>query len=277
MNNDSCTVGKEKVIMKALKKIVVFLMVAMMTMAFCACGDSGSSESADNSPITEDEIAELYTSPDSFTGRTIELTGIVADIEKDGGDLYLQVYQDIKNYEHNTVIVYPDADVKPKNDDFVRVQGTVDGSFSGENFFGADIETPQITAEKVEIIDAMEAFPATKTVEVNQTVEKGAYKATVTKADFTQDETRIYLTIENGSSETFDNYPDQGVIVQGGKQYESEWNEYYPEPSTELKAGVTSESVVAFPKVEESDFTFSFEGYDSEYNDLEFSFDITVE
>lgn len=263
--------------MKALRKTIVFFMVAMMTIAFCACGDSGSNESADNSPITSDEISALYTDADNFTGRTFEFTGTVLDVEKDGGDLYLQVYQDIKNYENNTVVVYPDADVNPKIDDFVRVKGTVDGTFSGENALGGDIEAPQITAEKVEIIDAMEAFPATKTIEVNQTVEKGSYKATITKVDFTQDETRIYLTVENGSSATFDNYPDQGVIVQGGKQYESEWNEYYPEPSTELKAGVTSKCVIAFPKVEEADFTYSFEGYDDDYDELEFSFNITVE
>lgn len=263
--------------MKALRKAIVFFMVSMMAIAFCACGDSGSSESADSSPITEDEIAELYTSPDSFTGRTFEFTGMVLDVEKDGGDLYLQVYQDIKNYEKNTVVVYPDADISPKTDDFVRVKGTVDGTFSGENALGGDVEAPQVTAEKVEVIDAMEAFPATKTVEVNQSVEKGSYKATVTKVDFTQDETRVYITVENGSSATFDNYPDQGVIVQDGKQYEAEWNEYYPEPSTELKAGATSESVIAFSKVEEADFTYSFEGWDSDYNELEFSFDIAVE
>ncbi|MCR5034344.1 MAG: hypothetical protein K6B42_02865 [Clostridia bacterium] len=263
--------------MKALRKTVVFLMVALMVVAFCACGDSGSSESADSSPITEDEIAALYTDADSFTGRTFEFPGRVLDVEKDGGDLYLQVYQDITNYENNTVVVYPDADVNPKMDDFVRVKGTVEGTFSGENALGGDVEAPQITAEKVEIIDAMEAFPATKTVEVNQTVEKGSYQATVTKVDFTKDETRIYLTVKNGSSASFDNNPDMGVIVQNGKQYEAEWNEYYPEPSTELKAGASSESVIAFPKVEESDFTFSFEGYDADYNDLEFSFDITVE
>ena len=38
----------------------------------------------------------------------------------------------------------------------------------------------------------------------------------------------------------------------------------------------TSESVIAFPKVEESDFTYSFEGYDSDYNELEFTFDVAV-
>ena len=264
-----------------MKKLLIVLTTCLcMVFCFTACGGDGGSteESADNSPITEDEIAELYTSPDNFKGRTFEFPGKVLDVEKDGSDLYLQVYQDIENYENNTIVVYKDADVSVKADDFVRVTGTIDGVFSGENALGGEIEAPQMTASKVEKIDAMEAFPATKTVEVDQTVTKGSYEATVSKVDFTDKETRIYLTVKNNSSAEFDNYPDQGVIVQDGKQYESEWNEYYPEPSTELKAGVTSESVIAFKKVEEADFTYSFDGYDDEnYDDVTFEFEIKVE
>ena len=74
-----------------------------------------------------------------------------------------------------------------------------------------------------------------------------------------------------------DNYPDQGVIVQDGKQYEAQWSEFYPEPKTELKGGVTSESIITFEKIEEADFTYSFDGWDNDYNELEFSFDIKVE
>lgn len=263
-----------------MKKLLIVLTTCLcMVFCFTACGGDGGSteESADNSPITEDEIAELYTSPDNFKGRTFEFPGKVLDVEKDGSDLYLQVYQDIENYENNTIVVYKDADVSVKADDFVRVTGTIDGVFSGENALGGEIEAPQMTASKVEKIDAMEAFPATKTVEVDQTVTKGSYEATVSKVDFTDKETRIYLTVKNNSSAEFDNYPDQGVIVQDGKQYESEWNEYYPEPSTELKAGVTSESVIAFKKVEEADFTYSFEGYSDDYDEVSFEFEIKVE
>lgn len=264
--------------MKGLKLFIALFMAAAMAFAFCACGGEESSESADTSPITDEEIDALYTDADSFKGRTYEFTGQAFDVEKDGSDLYLQVYQDIKNYENNTIIVFPDADVKVKADDFVRVTGTVDGVFSGENAFGGAVEAPQITASKVEVIDAVEAFPATKTVEVDKTIEKGNFKATVSKVDFTKDETRIYLKVENNSSSDFDNYPDQGVIVQNGTQYEAQYSDYYPEPSTELKAGASSESIIAFDKVDEADFTYSFEGYDDDsYEDVEFSFDISVE
>lgn len=258
------------------KTILAILLGIMMIFTFTACGGEGTSD-ADMSPITADEIDELYTSPDNFVGRTFEFTGSVLDVEKDGSDLYIQVYYDILNYEKNTIVVYPEADVSLKVDDFVKVKGTVDGTFSGENYLGGDIEAPQVTAKKVKKIEAMEAFPATKTVEVNQTVEKGDYVATVSKVDFTNSETRIYVKVENNSSDVFDNYPDQGVIVQNGKQYEAEWNEYYPEPSCELRAGASSESVIAFKLVDEAPFEFSFTGYDEyTYDELEFVFNIDV-
>ena len=245
-----------------------------MAFSFSACGGDSSNENGD--AIGNEEIAELYTTPDNFKGRSYEFTGMVLDFERDGDECYIQVYQDIKNYENNTVVTYTDSELSLKENDFIIVKGTVEGAFSGENYFGSDIEVPQVTATKVKKIDATEAFPAEKTIDVNKTVEKGSYKVTVSKVDFTADETRIYLAVTNNSSSIFDNYPDQGVIVQNGKQYEADWNEYYPEPSTELKSGATSESVIVFERVDETDFTYSFEGWDTNYDEIEFSFDISI-
>ena len=256
--------------MKRQRRLLAAVMAIGMMLALCACGE------VDSSPVTDDEITSLYTSPGDFKGRTYEFTGQVLDVEKDGSDLYLQVYHDIKNYEENTIVVYPDADVDLKSDDYVKVSGTIDGEFSGENVLGTEVTAPQITATSVEKITAVEAFPAIKTVEVDKTIEKGKYKATASKVDFTKDETRIYLKVENNSKSDFDNYPDQGVIVQNGKQYEQDWNGYYPEPSTELKPGASSESVISFKKIDESDFTYSFQGNDSDYNEVDFTFKIKV-
>lgn len=255
------------------KNILVIMLGIIMIFTFAACGSGNT----DTSPVKDSEINALYTDPDNFKGRTFEFTGSVLDVEKDGNDLYIQVYYDISNYEKNTVVIWPDADISLKTDDFIKVKGTVDGKFEGENYFGGDIEVPMITANKVKKIDAMEAFPAKKTIEVGKTIKKGDYTATVSKVDYTKDETRIYLKVENNSKKTFDNYPNQGVIVQNGKQYEPLWNEYYPEPSTELRAGANSESVIAFEKIDDAPFKFSFTGYDEEtYDEIEFEFNIDV-
>ena len=87
---------------------------------------------------------------------------------------------------------------------------------------------------------------------------------------------RIYLNVKNNSSKDFDNYPNNGKVIQDGKQYEAEVVSIYPSPSMSIKPGASSESVIVFKGVKQSDFKYTFGGYDSEYNDVEFSFDIKV-
>lgn len=253
------------------KKLLAVMSALAIVMCFTACGET------DTSQITKDEMDEFYSDPDSFTGRTIELTGQISDVEKDGTTVYLQMYHDIENYDENTVIIYEnDKKTKFKDDEYIKVEGSVDGEFKGENILGGEVTAPQITADKVEKISVIDAFPASKTVEVDKTITKGKYSVTLEKVDWTDDETRVYLTVKNDGSSTFESYPDQGVIVQDSKQYEINDKYRYDSPSSEIKAGATSEGVVAFDKIDKSDFTYSFEGYDNDYNELEFKFDVTV-
>lgn len=252
--------------------LLVAIIVLVFAVMLSACGAS----EVDNSLITDEEIAKLYSEPDSFKGRTIEMTGMVLSSETDGDTVYLQVYRDIKNYEENTVVYMKDPGDTFKDDDFVKIVGTVDGKFTGENAFGVELEIPMVAASEITKVDVVDAFPAVASYDVNQTIEKGDYKATVTKVDFTADETRIYLTVENNSGDNFDNYPDQGVIVQNGSQYEEEWNSYYPSPSTELRAGVSYSCIISFKLIDQSDFNYTFSGYNSDYDEIEFSFDIPI-
>lgn len=254
-----------------MKKVVAVICMLTVMSVLGACGEK------DTSLIKEGEIAELYTNPDDFKDRTYEFTGQVLQVEKDGDTLYIQAFRDIKNYDDNTIVVYDDKDLSLSNDDYIKVKGTVVGNFKGENAFGAEITAPQIQATSVEKISAAEAITAEKTIDVNQTVTKGAYNATVTKVDFTKDETRIYLTIKNDSGATFDVYADQGKIVQNGKQYDADYSGLYEMISTEIKSGASAEGIIAFPKVEENTFTYSFTGYDAEFNELNFEFQITVQ
>ena len=51
------------------KTILAFLLGIMMVFTFTASGGEEASD-VDTSPITGDEIDELYTSPNNFIGRT---------------------------------------------------------------------------------------------------------------------------------------------------------------------------------------------------------------
>lgn len=250
--------------------------IGLIVVVLILIGIFGGSGKTDTSLIPEKEMDYLYANPDDYEGRTVQLTGQVFNTEKEGDSTLIQLDRDVENNNQDTVVISDDPDLKVSDDDYIRVEGSVDGEFSGENMLGGEISCPQISATKIEKISATEAIPAEKTVKVNKTITRGNYKATVKKVDFTGQNVRIYLNVKNNSSEDFDNYPDQGKVIQGGKQYEAECDFNYPDPSTSIKSGASSASVIVFKGVKQSAFKYTFGGYDSEYNDVEFSFDIKV-
>lgn len=161
------------------------------------------------------------------------------------------------------------------NDEYIKVSGTISGEFKGENSFGGDVKSLQIEAKNVKKISAIEAFPAEKTVKVNQTVEKGGCSATIEKADYTKDETRIYISLKNSNSSDFTVYPDQGAIIQDGNQLEANYNDYDKNSSLEINSGATTSGIITFKRIDyKKSFSYSFKGYDSEFNELEFKFEI---
>lgn len=249
------------------------LIVAVLV---CICIIFGLVGTSDTSPIPAEEIDYLYAEPDDYSGRTVQLTGRVFNIEKDGDTTIIQLYHDVENYDQDTIVLSYDQDVKVKENEYIRVDGSVDGEFNGENVMGGEIACPQISATKIEQIDVTEAIPAEKTVKVNKTITRGKYKATVEKVDFTGQNARIYLNVKNNSSEDFSNYPIDGKLIQNGKQYEVEYNGDYTYPSTSVKPGAYSDSVIVFKGVEQSNFKYTFIGYDTNFDEVEFKFNIEV-
>lgn len=250
--------------------------IGLIVVVLILIGIFGGFGKTDTSLIPEKEMDYLYANPDDYEGRTVQLTGQVFNTKKEGDSTLIQLDRNVENNNQDTVVISDDPDLKVSDGDYIRVEGSVDGEFSGENMLGGEISCPQISATKIEKISATEAIPAEKTVKVNKTITRGNYKATVKKVDFTGQNVRIYLNVKNNSSEDFENYPDQGKVIQGGKQYEAECDFNYPDPSTSIKPGASSASVIVFKGVKQSDFKYTFGGYDSEYNDVEFSFDIKV-
>ena len=252
------------------RKIMIVLMALMAVTCLMGCGSS------DTSKIKDSEIDELYTSPSDFKGRAFDFTAKVLQVEKDGDMLYIQAFYDKKNYDKNTVITYDKTSLSVKEDDYIKVEGIVKGDFKGENAFGGDVTAPLITAKSVKKIAAADAYPANKTVKVGTSITKGGCTATISKVDYTDDGTRVYLTIKNSGSGVFTTYTDQTVVVQDGKQYEANYNDEYEQMSTDIKSGASTEGIVCFDKLDKKEFTVSFTGYDADYNEYTFDFSINV-
>ncbi|MBK5253997.1 MAG: hypothetical protein JJE03_06035 [Peptostreptococcaceae bacterium] len=264
-----------------MKKIIAFLLVMTIGLVLYGCGDDSALEEPSNtSPIQDTETTALYTSPDDFNGRTFEFSALVFEISEDPDSdmVALQAWYDIENYDKPTIIYYDNtSSLDFKQDDFIKVSGTIDGELEGDNAFGGTISAPTVDATSVAIISAADAFPATKTISVDETIEQYGCSLTVSKVDFTKTETRVFIKAENASSGEMSIYSNMGVLIQNGKQYETDYNSYYPEVSSDIKSGAYSEGVVTFPLVNMENFTISFEGYDDDYNDLNYEYTITLD
>ena len=253
-----------------IKKIFAIMLVLTLAFSMVSCGKK------DTSKIEKSEIGDLYASPGDFEDRTFEFTAKAFNIEKDEDGLYIQAFYDIENSDKNTIIYYEDSKLSVTDEDFIKVKGTVGKEFKGENLMGGEVVAPTVIASSLEVIAPIEAFPANKTIEVNETIKKGGFEATLKKVDFTDSEARIYLSIKNTAKEELSIYADQAVIVQDGKQYENNYNYNYDDMSSDIKAGASTEGVVAFDKIKEEDFIISFHGYNTNYDEVEFEYNVKV-
>ena len=231
-------------------------------------------------PMKGDEIKGLYTTPENFKNHYVELTGVVSAAPKYTDDsICVQMMSDIKNYANNTVVYIDDKDFKVKQNDYLHIVGLVGDSVAGQNAFGGNVSAPIITAKEYEIYSYKDAItPTLKTVEVNQTQSQLGYSVTVQKIEYAENETRAYLKVDNNGSDKFNVYSFNAKITQNGKQYEEQdnWEADYPKVQTDLLVGNSSEGVMVFPAIKESEFTLIIEGNSNNYQEkLEpYTFDI---
>ncbi len=234
------------------------------------------------SSLTPDELKALYSDPQSMKGTEVVLTGVVfTQPEQDETTTYFQMFADIENYEYNTIVAIDDLNLEVAEDDYVRVTGVVGDTFEGENIMGDALTAPIIVATQVEVVSYIDAAsPTLLTVEPQQTVSQLGYDVTVTKVEFAQNETRVYVTVANNGSANFSLYDFYSLLIQNGKQYEQEYHysAEYPEVQTDLRPGVTTEGIITFPAVAQESFELVFEGSSDNYEEEfeEYRFEITV-
>jgi hypothetical protein len=188
--------------------------------------------------------------------------------ERDEDGTYFQMYVDPKNSEWNTVVASSDPNLQVSEGDYVRIKGKVVGKYEGENAFGASLTLPWVAADSVEVVDAAAAAsPAIETLPPQEGTKAGI-TMTVEKVEFADDETRVFLAVENGSSAQFDFFSSSGKAVQEGQQYDSTFSGAdYPELSSEVVPGAHTSGVMVFPAMSpDAGLDLHLEGYSSDSN-----------
>lgn len=208
-----------------------------------------SAETASTELFTADNWAVLDSDPGSHKGAAVDIVGkVFLTPERDSKGTYWQMWADPRDSEWNTVVYYPDPNLRIKDQDYVHVVGVVKDAFKGENAFSGTITAPAIIASTVQVVDATAAAPkAVRTVAVNLTQKQHGLSVTVDKVEFAEEETRVYITVENGSSDKASFYSFNAKAVQGTAQYEpNSWGGEYPEVQSDILPGITTSGIVVF-------------------------------
>lgn len=265
-----------------MKKILSTITCLLLVFLLTSCGGS------DGAPkekvfIKEDQISDLYSSPEDFKGKYVELTGRVFTNPETKDDMVaLQMWQDPEHSENNTIVIASKELVGDiESDDYIKLTGYVEDEFVGENMMGQEITAPQIVAEKLEKSTYKDIMsPTKKTIDVNKTFESNGVNVTLSKVELADNETRVYLSIDNQSNYKYSFYSFNSKIIQNKKQYteESNFEAGYDEIESDIASGVKEDGIICFKAIENSNFEFICEGQSENYelDGDSFTFEVNV-
>ena len=241
-----------------MKKFLSTAACLMLAFLLTGCGESGGAPK-EKIFLEKDQISDLYTSPKDFKGKYVELTGrVFTNPETQDDMVFLQMWQDPKNADHNTIIVASKeiaGDIE--SEDYIKLTGYIEDEFKGENMMGGEIIAPQILAEKIEKSSYIDVIsPTNKAIEVNKTIEKNGVKVTLSKVELADNETRIYLSIDNQSEYSYIFYSFSNKIIQNKKQFKekSNFEADYEEIESDIPSGVKEEGIICFEPIKNNTF-----------------------
>lgn len=196
--------------------------------------------------------ALLASKPEAFKGASVDVVGkVFGTVEKDVEGIYWQMWADPKTNEFNTAVAYADPNFALKSDDYVHVIGKVTGSFKGKNAFGGEVTAVSLAATRATVVDAVAAAsPAKRTATLNTSQSQHRLVLILEKVEFADDETRVFLTVNNGSPDKASFYSFNAKAQQGSSQYDAESLSDYPDVQSELLPGVKSSGVLPFPRMD---------------------------
>lgn len=268
------------------KRLLTLLLCAVMAFGISACGGGTGSKSGGSGEekvyVKESEFDELFTNPDQFKGKYVFLTGQLLDApEKNGNTVTLQAWYDTKNYSQNFIVYTNETDESFSSNDYIIVDGIVDGELKGENYFGEEVTAPLITDAKVTKSTYKDVVaPTVSEISPNATAEQKGFTVSVEKVEYSDVETRVYMTVANNTNESISFGAYDIKILLDNKQINidnassSMYDGNYPELSYDIAAGASTSGVLVFPIIEQGkDFQiivpdiFS-DNYEEEFSDM---------
>lgn len=246
---------------------VIFAIIAVLVILFVING-----EPREKIYLTENEVKQIYGSPENYKKKYVKLTAQILTISYDKKSQTIRAWAGIEDFTNEITVYFEDKTVTLKENDYISIDGYIKG---------ADKVTgkPYIIAKELKAISYKDAYaPTTKEVNVDKTVSQNDVSVTIQKVEFSEKETRVYVKATNGSNTEFSLYSSLASLTQGGKQYEIAYSKNSVDMASTILAGGSTEGVIVFPKIDESNFNIAMKGSSSNI-DIKFEnyvFDILV-
>jgi len=267
--------------------VILFVTVSCSNKSNVTSTQSSKTESKESSPggkyLTENEILQMYSNPDKYKGQKVNITGkIFVTPEYENDFVAIQIWCDIENNASNAIVYYGNTEIKLKDGDYVKIDGTIKGVFEGKNAFGGAVTAPTIEADTLEILSYKDAVSPTikELTFTDKIIDQSGYEVSFDKVEFAEKETRVYLTINNKSNNKFNAYAHSAKIIQNNEQFENEYNydADYKKLQSDILPGVKSDGVIVFKAINQESFEFMIEGssynYDIDIKPYKFKIDL---
>ena len=259
---------------------VVLAALVLGAVLLVNCNTKPKLDKAGN-PVFIELTNEVYTNADKYKGYHINIKGKVFQVMGDNGTSKgIQIWLDPEICEQNLMISY-NTDVDVKQGDYISCSGYIDSVTKYKNAYDAELHVPLILStdlRKATYIDVMAPTTETITPQNLQKESKG-YTVSVSKVEFSEKETRIYVTVTNNGKATL--YIGDSIIIQNGKQYSSitNYDADYDEIPYEIVKGASSTGVIVFPAINLEEFELSFDIHSDDFDENlgEYIFEIRKE
>ncbi|MGL4484401.1 MAG: hypothetical protein ACRCUS_05570 [Anaerovoracaceae bacterium] len=235
-----------------IRKIFIAVLSFMLVFALAGCGGP-----ADTSPLSKEEIKDMFADADKYKGKAVKDMPIVMSqvIGADGNAYQYQGYND-SNYE-NTIIFESKEDLKLSEDDYVLLSGEVKGKIKYETLMGGKTSAPMIINAVAKVADVTIFNQTEKMIEVGETKKQKGISITLERVEIAEKSTRCFFKINNGSSDKISIYSFNSFIKQGSSQYDEAKNSYEENTlKSELNKGVDAEGSLNFEKLKSQDEAF---------------------
>ena len=246
------------------RQFLLGTMGVVSSVALAGCGGGSSAQdSAQREYIGEDEIDAMFTNPDNYKGKWVKLPGKTLNASsKDGDTTTIQAYYDITTYDR-TYVVHSDTTTDSfASGEYILVDGMIDGTFTGKNMMGSTLTLPLISNAEISKSSYIEVVaPATSSIEPAVSVTQNDVVFSCDKVEYSDVETRVYLTINNPTPESVNFGVYNICLLVNGRQVDQDSSNMakyedpddYPDLSYSLIAGASTTGVLLFPKMDASE------------------------